>query len=404
MLRVPLHKIEAGMILARPIPLPSQPRRFLLQRDHEIPLDLVPRLRQFGITAVWIRFRPLEFLEDVLDEGLDDRQREVYCHVRENFERVMSGAEPELDAGRFQSSIRELFEYLRRQRAGNFLLQKLDAFDSYLLSHSTNVCYLALLLGLKLEGYLIEQRRHKSARDAKDLQLLGLGCLLHDVGKMRLNPQILHKPGRLNRKEMAHVRRHPALGYEMVRGQVPLAAAEIILNHHQRFRGGGYPQRVDGRTGEPLPALCGEQISIFSRIATVVDVYDAATSRRVYSEAKFPVQALHEMRRWCEGYFDPVVERAFYEIIPPFPLGQVVQLSDGSEAVVVDFNPRRPVQPKVQRLRTPDGTSVADPSLDEIDLALYQELSIERIDGIDIRPFVQPHVRGQNPLPAAASS
>ena len=80
----------------------------------------------------------------------------------------------------------------------NVLLQKLDAFDNYLMSHSTNVCYLALLVGMKLDRYLIEQRQFKSAKDAKDLNLLGLGCLLHDVGKMQVPPAILNKPGKLD--------------------------------------------------------------------------------------------------------------------------------------------------------------------------------------------------------------
>jgi hypothetical protein len=69
MLRVPLNKIEPGMVLARPIPVPNDPYRFLLQRDREIPLDLVPRLKQLGILDVWVRHRDLEFLEDLIDRA-----------------------------------------------------------------------------------------------------------------------------------------------------------------------------------------------------------------------------------------------------------------------------------------------------------------------------------------------
>ena len=93
------------------------------------------------------------------------------------------------------------------------------------MSHSTNVCYLALLLGMKLERYLIEQRRHKSAHEAKDLHLLGLGCLLHDIGKLRIPKEILNKPGRLTPEEMSVMRTHHAFGYEMVKGSVPAPAA-----------------------------------------------------------------------------------------------------------------------------------------------------------------------------------
>ncbi len=388
MLRVPVYKIEPGMVLARPIPVPHDPHRFLLQRDHEIPLSIVPRLREMGILEVWVRYPDLEFLEEVIDEGLGDCQREVYSHVRSNFENMMHGTTLEVDFSLFQSSISDMFNFLQQSTCGNVLLQKLDAYDNYLMSHSTNVCYLALLLGMKLERYLIEQRTFKNAREAKDLQLLGLGCLLHDVGKMKIPQEILSKPSRLTDEEMTLMKLHPVYGHEMVKGRVPPAAAEVVLNHHQRWSGGGYPTRVDARTGEEFPALCEKQISIFSRIATVVDVYDAATSRRCYSGAKPPVQVLHEMRTICKGNFDPVIERAFYQIVPPFPIGQIVTLSNGVEAAIVDFNPRFPAQPKVQGIRDPGGNRYRDPSLQEIDLALYDDIEVAYVDDVDIREFL----------------
>ncbi len=387
MLRVPVHKIQPGMILARPVALPHDPYRFLLQRDREIPVDIIPRLQQLGVLEVWVRCRDLEFLEDIIDEALGDRQREVYHHVRRNFESVMHGAAVDLDIHHFQSSISDLFGFLKQSSHGNILLQKLDAFDNYLMSHSTNVCYLSMLLGMKLERYLIQQRSFKTAREAKDLQLLGLGCLLHDVGKMKIPDEILNKPGRLTPEEMEVIKQHPVIGHEMVKGRVPAAAAQVVLNHHQRYGGGGYPDRVDAATGEKLPSLSGTQIPIFSRIAMVADVYDAATTHRCYSAAKLPVQALFEMRTYCKGFFDPVIEQAFYQIIPPFPIGQIVQLSNGVEAAVVDFNPRRPLRPKVQGLRDPNGQDFRDPSLHEIDLAIHPDLCIATVHGVDVRPF-----------------
>ena len=276
-------------------------------------------------------------------------------------------------------------------------MQKLDAFDNYLMSHSTNVCYLALLLGMKLERYLIDERRHKSAQQAKELHLLGLGCLLHDIGKMRIPKEILDKPSRLTPEEMAVMQSHTALGYAMVKGSVPASAAQVVLNHHQRFDGGGYPARVDHVTGESLPPLAGKQIPVFSRIAILADVYDAATTARCYSSAKPPVQVLHEMRTRCSGFFDPAIEETFYRTVPPFPIGQVVTLSDGAEAAVVDFNADFPLRPKVQCLRSSDGRRAAHPELEEIDLALYEDLSIVAVNGRDVRQFVQRQDRVETP-------
>lgn len=388
MLRVPLNKLQPGMILARPIVAPQDPKRYLVQRDREVPSDLIPRLRELGILDVWVRFRDLEFLEGVIDEGLGERQREIYQHVRRNFENAMGGSAYEIDHNKFTGSIGDLFSFLKQNACGNVLLQKLESYDNYLMSHSTNVCYLALLLGIKLERYLIEERSFKTAREAKDLQLLGLGCLLHDVGKMRIPPEILNKPARLTDDEMRVMEMHTIYGYEMVKGQVPASAAQIVLNHHQRFNGQGYPTRVDPVTGEELPPLRAKQIPIFSRIATTVDVYDAATAFRVYSPSKPPVRVLHEMRTWCRGFFDPVVEQAFYEIIPPFPIGQVVKLNNGFEAAVIDFNPRHPTRPKVQGIRDPNGHRLSDPDNEEVDLALHSELRIQFLDEVDITCYL----------------
>ena len=387
MLRVPVDKIEPGMVLARPIPMPNDARRFLLQRGVEVPLDLVPQLKQLNIFEVWIRHRDLEFLEDVIDEGLGERQREVYLHVRRNFETIMGGAAVQIDVQHFESSIAGLFDFLKKSSTGNVLLQKLDAFDNYLMSHSTNVCYLSLLLGMKVDRYLIEERQFKSARDAKDLQSLGLGCLLHDVGKIHIPMEILNKPGKLAPEEMQVMQLHPTHGFEMVKGRVPANASQIVLNHHQRYGGGGYPSRSDRRTGAVLPPLEGKQIPIFSRIATICDIYDAATTNRVYQMAKPPVQVLHEMQTFCRPFFDPQIAKAFYQIIPPFPIGQIVTLANGVEAAVVDFNPKHPVRPKVQGLRDPYGMKYADPSLEEIDLALHEDLEIAFVGSVDVRPF-----------------
>lgn len=387
MLRVPVEKLEPGMVLARPIPLPNDPRRYLLQRDREVPPDLARRLLELGVYEVWVRCRNLEFLEDLIDEGLGEQQREVYAHVRRSFEAVMAGQVVELEINRFQSAIGDLFDYLKASPCGSLMLQKLDAFDNYLMSHAANVCYLSLLLGLKLERYLIAERTWKTAREAKDLQVLGLGALLHDVGKMKIPGEVLHKPGRLTSEEAELMRQHTVLGLEMVKGQVPPAAAQVVINHHQRFDGNGYPARRDVRTGETLSPLAGKQIPVFARIASVTDVYDAATAKRCYSEAKLPVQVLYEMRTLCTGAFDPQIQQAFHEIIPPFPIGQIVTLNNGVDAVVVDFNHKRPFRPKVQGIRSPSGERFTDPALHEMDLALFPDLQIVAVNGVDVRPF-----------------
>ena len=388
MLRVPIDKVQPGMILARPIPLPNDPYLYLVQRDKEIPPDVIPRLKELGVLDVWVRHRDFEFLEEVIDEGLAEHQREVYLRVRESFQSMLRGSTIEINLSDFQSSIASLFDFLKNHSGSNILLQKLDAFDNYLIAHSANVCYLALLVGMRLERYLIDQRHHKTAREAKDLRLLGLGCLLHDVGKMRVPREILDKPGKLTPEERFAMQQHTVYGYEMVRGGVPAAAAQIVLNHHQRFDGKGYPSRLDPVTGEELPPLAGRQIPVFSRIAILADIYDASTTHRCYSPAKLPVETLYEMRTVCRTFFDPVVAAEFYRVVPPFPIGQIVTLSNGTEAAVVGFSPQDPTRPRVQCLRTAGGERFAHPAFEEIDLSLEPDVSIAAVNGKDIRPFL----------------
>ena len=273
MLRVPVHKLQPGMVLARGIPFPRDRRRLLLERDGEITSDLVPRLEQLGIEEVWIRYPALEFLEELINDELEDQRREVYARVRETFVQIVPGSPCELDVDRFSESIRDLFISLNENNRGHVLLSKLDAHDNYLLSHSANVCYLAMLLGMKTSDYISGDGLARcGAAEATDLQHLALGCLLHDVGKMRVPLEILNKPGRLTEEEMEVIRRHPRDGYEMVKGQIPAAAADVVLNHHQRFDGQGYPSRIDTVSGEATTPPAGEEISVFSRVATIVDV------------------------------------------------------------------------------------------------------------------------------------
>jgi len=183
------------------------------------------------------------------------------------------------------------------------------------------------------------------------------------------------------------MRRHTIYGYEMVRRSIPPSAAEIALHHHQRWDGTGYPGRIHRRTREETAPLAGRKIPVLSRITIVADVYDAATSRRSYADAKLPVQVLHEMRHRCQGFFDPVVEAAFYRTVPPFPIGQLVTLSNGVEAAVIDFRPECPARPRVRCLRTPQGEPFDHPEREEIELRACPDLEIAWVDGQDVRPY-----------------
>jgi HD-GYP domain-containing protein (c-di-GMP phosphodiesterase class II) len=136
-----------------------------------------------------------------------------------------------------------------------------------------------------------------------DLDRLALAGILHDVGKIHLDPGILGKPGPLDENERELMQRHPELGFAMTRNRLDPKVAEAILYHHERFDGTGYPF-----------GLVGMEIPILSRIVLVADAFDAMTSTRAYQPA-LPVSfAVNEIRKHTGTQFDPAVVEVFLEL------------------------------------------------------------------------------------------
>jgi len=136
-----------------------------------------------------------------------------------------------------------------------------------------------------------------------DLDRLALAGVLHDVGKIHLDPGILGKPGPLDPTERELMNRHPELGFAMTRNRLDPKVAEAILYHHERYDGRGYPF-----------GLGGEEIPILSRIILVADAFDAMTSTRAYQSA-LPVEfAVNEIRKHAGTQFDPHVVDLFLEL------------------------------------------------------------------------------------------
>ena len=162
-------------------------------------------------------------------------------------------------------------------------LTYLKSRDEYTATHCMNVCILALTFGrcLGLEETALNQ--------------LGLGALLHDLGKMQIPSEVLNKPGRLTEAEFDLMKQHPGRGFAMLRDDRNLdkTSLHIVLHHHERLDGRGCPRGLDDR-----------QIPLLTRISSIVDVYDAITSDRCYHDGIAPAQALENLFKWAPGNFD----------------------------------------------------------------------------------------------------
>ncbi|MFQ5937572.1 MAG: HD-GYP domain-containing protein, partial [Acidiferrobacterales bacterium] len=207
--------------------------------------------------------------------------------------------------------------------------------DDYTALHSLRVCMLALVFGRHL-GF-----------DEVQLNLLGIGALLHDVGKMRVPDAILNKPGKLTEREFEIMKSHVPLGVEILQRtkNIPSEAMDVTRQHHERYSGGGYMDR-----------LRAEQISQFGLMSAIVDVYDAITSDRVYQRGISALDALKKIYEWRGQDFHPQLVEQFIQCIGIFPIGSVVILNTSEVGVVRTLNRGQRLRPEVVLVLKPDKT------------------------------------------------
>jgi len=174
------------------------------------------------------------------------------------------------------------------------MVAMLDAREKATGQHSVRVRDLSLILGRALN------------LSSSDLDDLARGTLLHDIGKIATPDAILLKPGKLTANEWKIMKTHAQAGYDIVQSSERLAAAaELILSHHEKFDGSGYPR-----------GLKGKEICLGARIFSVVDAYDAMRSVRVYKDPIPATEAVDEVIRCCGSHFDPEVVQVFLTCQP----------------------------------------------------------------------------------------
>jgi putative nucleotidyltransferase with HDIG domain len=177
------------------------------------------------------------------------------------------------------------------------------------------------------------------ALDRDTIHRIGMGAMLHDVGKVRIPDDILNKPGRLTPEELAVMRGHAAIGREILLDTpgVPEMAVRIAAEHHERLDGSGYPL-----------GLPGTAISLHGRMAAVVDVYDAMTADPVYRRGEPPTVVLRRMLEWGGTHLDAELTRHFIRCVGIYPVGSLVRLEGGRLAVVVAAGEAGPLRPLVK--------------------------------------------------------
>lgn len=279
---------------------------FIVGVAGDLPADGTVKLNDSTLTLADVAETPLSGLRGSYRSSLDA--------LRSVTGSMMVGGGFELTT--VVEAVESLFESTVANSSAALLLSTVKSHDQYTYYHSVNACMLALATGRML------------GIDKDDLISIGVGAVLHDIGKVTVSPSVLNYPGRLDNDQWKEITYHPqegALAIMAAGGDRHHIAATVALEHHSRFDGGGYP--ATSRDGRP---------HVYSRMVSVVDVYDALTTRRAYRRAETPNQALQVILKDAGSHFDPDVVRVFIGMMGIYPPGSLLELEDGMKALVVE--------------------------------------------------------------------
>ena len=352
--------LQPGTILAKNIY--GSNGNVLLAAGKELSAPMIQRLQSLGVTQVYIQDPRTDdiIVEEAVSEETRNRAVKI---VYETFSQMVEArkwmkAVANNRLGRdFRRAFEDILYDLQSKKQVMVNLSNIYTTDNYLYSHSVNVGIYSATLGMTMG----------LKRD--ELIDLGIGAMLHDIGKTQIPQEILNKPGKLTDEEYEIMKEHAMIGYQILKEQpdIPLRSAHCALQHHERLDGTGYPRR-----------LKADQIHLFGQIVGIADVYDALTSNRVYRKGYLPHEAL-EILFASTGGFDPDLIAKFRDHIALYPIGLMVKLNTGEQAVVVDINTRFPQRPIVRVLYNAAGEDVTPY---EVDLSQDLTLVITEVEEV----------------------
>jgi HD-GYP domain-containing protein (c-di-GMP phosphodiesterase class II) len=272
----------------------------VIGHSSDLPAEGTVRINERTVSTSDLDIRPMSGLRRTYAESLDTL-------------RGVSRSQT-LQLGEVLDVVDEFIAGGAADAGSSLLMATVQNHDEITYYHSVNVCLLSMALG-RFVGLSKEQ-----------IRLLGLGSLLHDIGRVVVEDAALLKEGRLSNEDWAQVRLHPqegALTIMAASGPGQELAAAVALEHHARIDGGGYPD------------LQGREPALFSRIVAIVDAYDAITSHRAYRPARTPNEALHVLLSGAGTAHDADLLRLFIEMMGHYPPGSLLRLPGGEVIMVI---------------------------------------------------------------------
>ncbi|MDI6617759.1 MAG: HD-GYP domain-containing protein [Clostridiales bacterium] len=335
---VPVNCVREGSYLGKTI-LDSCGRA-LLKKGAKLDNPILKKIEMNGIYSVYIKDEYSENeLEDIIKPEI--RQKAIKT-IKESYENLMKYSKyREGNLLDFRKASKSKYKYIEdidkisRELLNEVLSKKnvlvnlvdIKTMDNYTYEHSIDVAVLSIIIGMELN--FTENRLYK----------LTIGAILHDIGKIFIPKEVLLKNGRLTETEFSLIKKHPERGFNYIQDEDGIYPTSriVILQHHERINGTGYPYN-----------LKGNKIHEFSKIVSLADVYDALTSDRPYRLAIPPNEAVEYIMGGVGRYFDLKYVNAFLKRIVPYPEGTLVRMCNGDIGVVEKVNREYPLRPKIK--------------------------------------------------------
>ncbi len=255
--------------------------------------DLITLLREYQGKDVLIKEHCYKQLQKVLESSVTDviqcentsveeKSKLIYECASNVMEDVFADPRSGENINRTRKVCCNIIDFALQSDASIPSLLSLGSHDYYTFTHCINVT----VFGIGLWNLIVDGT-------VEELIEFAMGCMFHDIGKTKISNDILNKPGKLTDEEFEEIKNHPRYGYHLMKDYLSRASLDVILHHHERIDGSGYPE-----------GLTGPMISDNAKIALIADIYDALTTRRSYSDAKKPFNAVLMMKQEMGGFYE----------------------------------------------------------------------------------------------------
>jgi HD-GYP domain-containing protein (c-di-GMP phosphodiesterase class II) len=343
------ENLKKDMELAKPI---YENGNILLNKGVKNLFKYKNKLLELGIKHLYVEDKYSYDIE--INEAIkDSTRRNGKKIVTNSFDRIKNGF-LEINTKDLKNVVENITDELVLNEDILLNLVSLKSTSNYTYEHSVNVSVICIALG-KMLGY-----------SKNELFKLGMGGMLHDVGKTLIPEEIINKPAKLTEHEYEIIKNHPELGFnylQQIDSVSPLSRI-VVYSHHERVDGSGYPR-----------GLKGDEIHEFARVAAIADVFDALTSDRVYRDKWPTYKAAEYIMNHTEQLFDYQLVKKFLPQVSFYPNGSEIILSTGYRAVVRAQNVGFPTRPVLRLIEDDESNELAE----ELDLLKHMNIVITKV-------------------------